>query len=272
MIRRAFTLVELLVVIAIIAILAALLLPAVQMSRSAARRTQCMNRFKQVALATVQHANSMERLPALADPEMHFGDGRSSASNASLFYSASWRFTILPYLEDEAGVYELLKKDDWALERAARPKDPKQVAASISHLCPSSPMTPRYSSVKIVKDGHVRFDGLPTSDNMAAAYITHDLREVHPAAWRGLRSETCVLNDVFKENALHTGAKLTWITDGLSNTILVRESAGRPFVIEGNKMEDKPNYPYSWLGFDFTEPRWRVPKAVPPINFANEYG
>src|SRR3954466_1679266 len=51
--RRAFTLVELLVVIAIIGILVALLLPAFQAARKAARRSQCVNRMKQITLATV---------------------------------------------------------------------------------------------------------------------------------------------------------------------------------------------------------------------------
>ena len=88
---RGFTLVELLVVIAIIGILIALLLPAVQAAREAARRSQCANHFKQVGVAMHNYHSAHECFP----PGMY---AIPITSNPSHFYY-SWGAYLLPFLE-----------------------------------------------------------------------------------------------------------------------------------------------------------------------------
>ncbi|MFM9068057.1 MAG: DUF1559 domain-containing protein [Planctomycetota bacterium] len=85
--RPGFTLVELLVVIAIIGILVALLLPAVQAAREAARRTQCLNNLKQLGLALHNYHDSRRSFPAGASP------------NVTAF---NWRVAIWPFMEQQS--------------------------------------------------------------------------------------------------------------------------------------------------------------------------
>src|SRR5689334_2248697 len=85
----AFTLVELLVVIAIIGVLVALLLPAVQTARESARRTQCANNIKQLAIAMQMHHDTFARLPSGGD------------ANSGVRYVIGWPYQVFPFIEQK---------------------------------------------------------------------------------------------------------------------------------------------------------------------------
>jgi len=105
--RRAFTLVELLVVIAIIGILVALLLPAIQAAREAARRTQCVNQLKQLGVALQNHHDVYKTFP----PRMNLPGWNTPSTGPSPATSNEWGglVLILPYIEEQQ-MFDGLKK------------------------------------------------------------------------------------------------------------------------------------------------------------------
>ena len=127
--RRGFTLVELLVVIAIIGILIAMLLPAVQAAREAARRTQCLNNMKQIALGLQNHHSTYNTLPHGSS----YGLTPASTIAPGNNRSGTWASSILPFMEEDA----LHDKFDFSLHMS-NPANAAALAVFIpAFICPS---------------------------------------------------------------------------------------------------------------------------------------
>lgn len=105
--RCGFTLIELLVVVAIIAILIALLLPAVQQARESARRTECKNNLKQIALAVHNFHDAKTFLP----PSFTGYQGQTKVKGQT------WCYMLLPYL-DVAGSEAVPNNVTWQRNRS----------------------------------------------------------------------------------------------------------------------------------------------------------
>lgn len=254
--RRAFTLVELLVVIAILALLVALLIPAVQSARESARRTQCLNRFKQVGLAVLScAAASNDRLPAVRDSRYwNIPQGRAVAFG--------WRVTILPFLEQSAVHHELeqlmahstiVSRGFWSIdEDFAAPQNPFVIP---EYVCPSAPtnrLCRQYEIVRTRKAGPTSDrDGFSTKDQQAIALVSSTLGDFD-GAWGGVRSNPDAVRMIFKEDNLWekrlvTQAKLTYIEDGLSKTILNGERMDETYhwLAGGDPWLEYSPWPYS---------------------------
>jgi prepilin-type N-terminal cleavage/methylation domain-containing protein/prepilin-type processing-associated H-X9-DG protein len=116
---RGFTLVELLVVIAIIGILVALLLPAIQAAREAARRSQCSNNLKQIGLGIQNHHDSKGYFPTAGTNVVDFENTDPATAATAPYERYSWGYQILPYIEEDA-LYQSIKE----ARRTYRPADP----------------------------------------------------------------------------------------------------------------------------------------------------
>ena len=190
-VRSGFTLVELLVVIAIIGILIALLLPAVQAAREAARRMQCSNNLKQIALALHNYHDTHNCFPPVGTTIWDTGT-----------MEISWLYLILPYVE-QTPVYDEMKEAPNAYHATLS----KQVAPVF--LCPS--------------DGKNEFDYI----NLAEKWRTASYCAVMGPGLddRNVGSDSLPYGYAATDGIIywHSGTKFGDIQDGTSGTLVAGE-------------------------------------------------
>ncbi len=211
--RRGFTLIELLVVIAIIGVLIALLLPAVQAAREAARRAQCTNNLKQLALAVHNYESANGVFPAQCVYPGPLTNGSGTASMTG--WSHSWIVPLLLYTEQQPiyNAYNFSLDPMWV---AASPIGSANTTVSYSKLsllsCPSESVSqpPRQSSDGVNYYGPTNYVG----NYGGPGVISRFSGTVVPLP--------SALTSGYSNG--HTGpVSIASITDGTSNTALISE-------------------------------------------------
>jgi prepilin-type processing-associated H-X9-DG protein len=221
--------VELLVVIAIIGLLIALLLPAVQAAREAARRMQCTNNLKQIGIALHNYHDTVGTLPPAAAVKNYEVGGILNANDVSkTSVGQGWGTAalILPFLE-QSGIYDTAGIASITLERAyediVRPGSKEVIVNSriTNYLCPSD------SEIKIPNTYRGNYPVTATDDSVALSATNYGpcrgffgynspFATTDPNA--RLNNGLFPINNAYNFNA---------ITDGLSNTFAYGERATR---------------------------------------------
>ena len=213
--KRGFTLVELLVVIAIIGILVALLLPAIQAAREAARRSQCVNNMRQISIAMLNYENVEKALPpgslhavvnSATQPERNIDN--PSPNGAPWLDDHSWIGPLGPYMEEQAWYDSIDFSESYTHannEQARRRFLPGQTCPSdLGHQRNewSSPVYCRVRMNYVVNFGNLYYGQLDIPPS-----------RTDPNGGKFLGSPFTVGKDI----------RLSKITDGTSQTLMVSE-------------------------------------------------
>ena len=200
--KEGFTLVELLVVIAIIGVLVALLLPAVQAAREAARRSQCSNNLKQIGLGLHNYHDVHQRLPS----------GYITPSSGS--YCWSWAALLLPYIEQGA-LHEKLQVNGSTLDAALADATGRRLLLQTplgAFRCPSD------SAPELNDQRQLNSQSLATSNYLASNasdQVSDESGQPHQSGG----------DNYYADGLFFKNSKINFrdITDGLSSTVAISE-------------------------------------------------
>jgi prepilin-type N-terminal cleavage/methylation domain-containing protein len=223
---NGFTLVELLVVIAIIGVLVALLLPAVQAAREAARRMKCQNNLKQFGLALQNYHDTFQRMPA--------GYYRAwPTSLGSTFGTPGWGWgaMILPRLEQQP-LFEALNTSMGKLDGTSATKLPAQTPLTMFR-CPSD------TGAKL---NSIRFD-YATSNYVAIFGALYDQASIGQSVVAG--SVPNAGTGMFSPNS---AVRLAEVTDGTSNTVMIAEMCYGPNGVKDSSGGKRSYNGAIWVG------------------------
>jgi prepilin-type N-terminal cleavage/methylation domain-containing protein/prepilin-type processing-associated H-X9-DG protein len=244
-----FTLVELLVVIAIIGVLVALLLPAVQAAREAARRAQCANNLKQIGLAFHNFQDTYGYLPQGGrdlhhqhPPESHTSDPIPCCRSRTR-YGWNWSYWILPFLEQQ-NVFDLANdQEDPAPGSSAYNPGEDRVAqqAIVTYYCPSRRMPLPMGS------GFYRAD---YAGNAGQRGTASNVRTAFPAAERSTGDTGVVVLTGLEK------LRIELIRDGSSNTLMVGEKGLHIDAYNVSSADGGDNERWNNAGWDEDVVRW----------------
>ncbi len=213
--RWAFTLIELLVVIAIIAILIALLVPAVQKVREAAARLQCNNNLKQICLGLHNHHDAFKEFPV----GQRHGIGGNAATSFGVA-GPNWRVLVFPYIEQGALYNQLPKNASGYISDVYNPTVLRNLMIPI-WKCPSSAL-PEFQPASWVTWWTNFNHMVPSYQGIMGAYPNPD----------GTNSGYSASNygGWWTNNGMllwNQKIRMSDCTDGTSNTVIVAEQSGK---------------------------------------------